>query len=63
MISKMGGRMIHYYSDELVDLLLDDMLSETALEMQKVEHKERQTQVVHESKQLAENLLQHINDF
>ena len=26
MLSKMGGRMMHYYSEELVDMLLDDML-------------------------------------
>jgi hypothetical protein len=26
MLSKMGGRMMHYYSDDLAELLLDDIL-------------------------------------
>ena len=26
MLSKMGGRMMHYYSDDLTELLLDDIL-------------------------------------
>lgn len=37
MLAKMGGRMISYYSDHLVDLLLDDFLVETAFELQKME--------------------------
>lgn len=33
MLSKMGGRLISFYADDLSNLLLDDFLSETALEL------------------------------
>ena len=39
MLSKMGGRMMHYYSDDLAGMLLEDILADTALEMQIVEQK------------------------
>ena len=63
MISKMGGRMMHYYADDLTEMLLDDILKETVFELQDIENKERDNQAVHESKQLAENLLKHVTDF
>mmetsp|Transcript_2451 Transcript_2451/g.3748 ORF Transcript_2451/g.3748 Transcript_2451/m.3748 type:complete len:80 (-) Transcript_2451:135-374(-) len=63
MLSKMGGRMMHYYSEELVDLLLEDFLEETAVELQNIEEKERSSQKFSEGKDLAENLLNHINEF
>ena len=33
MLSKMGGRLISFYADDLSNLLLDDFLTETALEL------------------------------
>jgi hypothetical protein len=33
MLSKMGGRLINFYSDDLAEMLLDDFLKETALEL------------------------------
>jgi hypothetical protein len=33
----MGGRLISFYSDDIAELLLDDFLAETALELQKME--------------------------
>ena len=39
MLSKMGGRMMHYYSDDLTELLLDDILGEIAIDLQKIESK------------------------
>lgn len=33
MLSKMGGRMISFYADDLTDMLLQDFLGETALEL------------------------------
>ena len=33
MISKMGGRLIHYYADDLTDLLLEDVLLDTVMEL------------------------------
>lgn len=63
MISKMGGRLIHYYADDLTDLLLEDVLMDTVMELQVIEQKERESNTIHESKQLAENLLKHVIDF
>tara|TARA_B110000285_G_C14889165_1_gene497699 strand:- start:393 stop:506 length:114 start_codon:yes stop_codon:yes gene_type:complete len=37
MISKMGGRLIHYYADDLTDLLLEDVLMDTVMELQVIE--------------------------
>ena len=54
---------MHYYSDDLTDLLLDDILEDVAKDLQKIELKQRETNVVHESKAMAENILKHINDF
>ena len=33
MLSKMGGRLISFYADDLAELLLDDFLIETAEEL------------------------------
>jgi hypothetical protein len=63
MISKMGGRMIHYYSDDLTDLLLDDILADTVRELQANEQKARIQVKNTESKDLAENLLMHIAEY
>lgn len=29
----MGGRYIHYHSDQLMEMLLDDILGDTAMEL------------------------------
>ena len=63
MLSKMCGRMMHYYSDDLTDMLLDDILEGVAKDLQAIELKQRETNVVHESKAMAENILKHITDF
>jgi hypothetical protein len=33
MLSKMGGRLITFYSDDLAELMLNDFLIEVALEL------------------------------
>jgi hypothetical protein len=42
MLSKMSGRLIAFYADDLADLLLEDFLGETAKDLQSIEAKERQ---------------------
>ncbi len=37
MLSKMGGRLINFYADDIAELLLEDFLKETALELQRME--------------------------
>lgn len=63
MLSKMGGRMMHFYSDDLAEMLLDDILVDTVQELQVVEHKQRQSHAASESRHLAENLMKHIVDY
>ena len=33
MLAKMGGRLISFYSDELADMMLNDFLIDTAVEL------------------------------
>ena len=37
MLSKMGGRLITFYADDLANLLFEDILSETVADLQKIE--------------------------
>jgi hypothetical protein len=63
MLSKMGGRMISFYADDLTDMLLSDFLVETALELQRMEDKELKNYVGNEAKVYAESLLKNIVDY
>lgn len=63
MMARMGGKLIHFYQDELTELLLEDFLEEIVKDLQVIEQKERKKIVINQSKDLAENLLKHIVDF
>lgn len=63
MMARMGGKLIHFYQDDLTELLLDDFLEEIVKDLQSIEQKERKKIVINQSKDLAENLLKHIVDF
>lgn len=63
MLSKMGGRYIHYNADKLTEMLLDDILADTVFELQDIEHKMKTKVVENESQALAANLLLHISDY
>ncbi len=63
MMARMGGKLIHFYQDELTELLLEDFLEEIVRDLQVIEQKERKKIVINHSKDLAENLLKHIVDF
>lgn len=63
MLSKMGGRLIAFYADDLADLLLEDFLAETAGDLQKIEAKERRSYNVAETEQIAENIMHAIADY
>jgi len=63
MLAKMGGRLISFYSDDLASLLLDDILLDTAMELQKIEKLEATHYKTEESKSLAENLLKHLVEY
>lgn len=54
---------MHYYADDLADMMLDDMLADVAIDLQVIEHKQRDKVTINESKALAENIMKHITDF
>ena len=37
MLAKMGGRLISFYADDLAELMLEDFLSETAVDLDRIE--------------------------
>lgn len=49
----MGGKLINFYSEDLTNLLLDDILHDCVVDLQKIEQMEKQKQVTQESKELA----------
>ena len=57
MLSKMGGRLIAFYADDLADLLLTDFLEETAVELQRIETSESKSYAESEARDYAEDLL------
>ena len=57
MISKISGRYISYYADDLAELLLDDFLEETVQELEQIERVSNKTYVNQESRALADCLL------
>jgi hypothetical protein len=59
----MGGRLISFYSDDIAELLLDDFLAETVLELQKMEKDARKDYSDNEAKFLAQNLLKTLVDY
>lgn len=63
MLSKMGGRLISFYADDLADLLLDDYLIETAKELQKIEQSAKKDYSGEEAKHTAEMLLKTLVDY
>lgn len=63
MLSKMGGRLINFYADDLAELLLNDFLAETALELQEMESKQLKTYSGEEAKMVAESLMKNLVDY
>ena len=57
MVSKIAGWYISFYADDLTEMLLDDMLYDTALELNDIEDKCNKVYVGEETKKLAEDAL------
>ncbi len=41
MLSKMGGRLVAFYADDLTELMFEDFLTETVQSLQFIEDKTR----------------------
>lgn len=63
MLSKMGARMINFYADDLAEMLLQDFLGETALELQRIEQKTGKAYSNEEAQMCAEMLLKNLTDY
>ena len=63
MLSKMGGRLISFYADDLAELLLNDFLIDTAKELQSIEKSAKKDYSGEEAKQTAQLLLKTLVDY
>lgn len=63
MLSKMGGRLIAFYADDLADLLFEDFLTETVKSLQTIEVKARDKFSMKETEKLANNILDVIKEY
>lgn len=63
MLSKMGGRLIAFYADDLATLLLDDFLTEVITDLQKIESKQSFLMSTEETQKLVDNILGVISDY
>jgi hypothetical protein len=63
MLSKMSGRYVAFYADDLATMLMEDFLTETVKDLQKIENKARKEEVTEETKELAEEILGVIKTF
>jgi hypothetical protein len=61
MLAKMGGRLISFYADDLAELMLEDFLAETVIDLQRIEKLTRKEYATAETQVLAENLLDFIS--
>eukprot|EP00343_Euplotes_focardii_P006165 CAMPEP_0205809842 /NCGR_PEP_ID=MMETSP0205-20121125/14067_1 /ASSEMBLY_ACC=CAM_ASM_000278 /TAXON_ID=36767 /ORGANISM="Euplotes focardii, Strain TN1" /LENGTH=252 /DNA_ID=CAMNT_0053087467 /DNA_START=290 /DNA_END=1046 /DNA_ORIENTATION=- len=63
MVSKIAGRYISFYSDDLAELLLDDILEDTAIEMQNIEKQVKRSYMNDEQQILAQDIMNMMIDF
>ena len=63
MLSRMGGRLINFYADDIANLMLEDFLAETALELQRMEQNALKDYSGEEAKHVAEALLKTVIDY
>lgn len=63
MLSKMGGRLISFYADDLAEMLLQDFLGETAMELQRLESQQLKDYSGEEAKICAETLMKNLVDY
>jgi hypothetical protein len=63
MLSKMGGRLIAFYADDLAELMFDDFLNETVKSLQTIEDKTRAKLSDDEANKLAGDILGVIKEY
>ena len=63
LVSKIAGRYISFYSDELAEMLLDDILEDTVFEMQKIEQQVEKTYVNDQQQLMAQEIMNMLIDY
>ncbi len=63
MLSKMAGRLITFYSDDLASLIFEDILSETVTDLQKIESLTRKQYAEKETEAVVNNILELLADY
>jgi hypothetical protein len=63
MLAKMGGRFVSFYAEDLSDMLFEDFLHETVIELQRIEKIAQKEYKDNEIKQLADDMLLMVADF
>ena len=63
MLSKMAGRLITFYADDLASLLLEDILSETVYDLQTIETKTRKEYSEKQTESLMKDFLGVLADY
>ena len=63
MLSKMGGRLIAFYADDLAELMFEDFLSETVKELQEIEGRTRSKFSDQETNKIAADILDVIKEY
>ena len=57
MLSKMAGRLITFYADDLANLLLEDILAETVADLQQIEQQTKRQYAEKETEAVMKNIL------
>jgi hypothetical protein len=59
----MGGRLVAFYADDLTELLVEDFLHETVVELQRIEKIAEKQYESSEVQNLAENIMGALADY
>ena len=63
MLSKMAGRLITFYADDLASLLFEDILSETVQDLQKIEVLARKEYSEKQTEAAMKDILGYLADY
>ena len=63
MLSKMAGRLITFYADDLASLLFEDLLTETVQDLQKDEQLARKQYAERETEAVVKDILGVLADY
>jgi len=63
MLSKMAGRLITFYSDDLAQLIMEDILTETVADLQRIETLTRRDYAEKETTIVVNDILSMLADY